>query len=654
MHRIFRVILLFVSLLTSSLVAAQVCTGSLGAPVVNETFGAGKTFSAGPPLTSSITNLQYVTLSCPNDGQYTIATSIGSGCFGGTWQVVGHDHTGDSYGYFMVINASVQPSIFYTQRVPGSQLCPNTTYELAAWIMNILVDIPSTVADSQPDITFSIEKTDGTVLKTYRTGALPFDRNPDWHQYGTFFTSPADGSDVIVKMINNGKGGNGNDLALDDITFKPCGPLIETGFGTVNDTTSRQNCANDNLNYTLVAQQTGYASPVYQWQQNFNDGKGWVNIAGQTSASLSVTLTKATAGKYQYRVGILNSSQAASPQCAIYSDPLTINVNAYPVTNLSATTAGCIGYPLMLSATGGDTYLWTGPNGFTSALPNPVIPNATTANNGIYTVQVLSHGCPTFSKTTVTVVPKPTVSAMANVSICSGSGVQLNAVAANAAHYKWHPAAGLNHDDIADPVASPTVTTAYYVEAYNDSCPDVKPTSTVTVTVLNLPVANAGTNIKIIEGDTARLKGIATGDNIVKTFWTPADYLDNPNSLTPITSAVRDITYTFHAVSANCGEATGNVFVRVYNKLNVFTSFTPNGDGINDVWNIGNLSTYPNATLNVFDRQGQKVFQSRGGYANPWDGMFAGARLPAGTYYYIISFNENNLPRTSGWVFIVR
>ncbi len=634
---------------------AQTCTGSLGAPVVNETFGSGTASGAGPPLAAGITNLQYLPSACAaEDGQYSITTSLGSGCKGGTWQVIGRDHTGDPFGYFMVINASVQPNIFYTQRVAGSQLCPNTTYEFAAWIMNILVKLPSTTTYSQPDITFSIEKADGTVLKTYRTGQLPFDRNPDWHQYGTFFTSPADGADVIVKMLNNGQGGNGNDLALDDITFRPCGPLIQTGFGTVTDTASRQNCAGDNLNYTLAAQQTGYTSPVYQWQQNFN-GKEWVNIAGQTSASLPVILSQTPVGKYQYRVGILNTIQGGSSQCTIYSDPLTINISPYPVTNLSAVTNGCIGYPLMLSSTGGDTYSWTGPNGFTSALPSPVIPNATPADNGVYTVQVLNHGCPIFSSTTVTIAPKPTVNPMADVSYCGGSGgsAQLHAVATNASHYKWHPSAGLDHDDIASPVANPAVTTLYVVEVYSDGCPDVRPSSAVTVNVLTPPLADAGSAIKMFEGKKSTLNGAVSGDSITRSYWTPLEYLDDPNSLMPTTSAVKDITYTLHVISASCGEATSSVFVRVYNKLNVFNTFTPNGDGVNDFWNITNLTTYPNAVITVYDRQGQKVYTSKG-YSTPWDGMYAGSLLPTGTYYYIIDFKEDNLPRVSGWVFIVR
>src|SRR5271165_5547505 len=107
---------------------AQTCNGSLGDPVINQDFGSGT--NPGPPLSGSVTNMGYVNVGCPNDGSYTLANSIGD-CFGDTWHFLNTDHTGNPNGYMMVINASYQPSIFFTQTATG--LCPNTKYEFAAW-----------------------------------------------------------------------------------------------------------------------------------------------------------------------------------------------------------------------------------------------------------------------------------------------------------------------------------------------------------------------------------------------------------------------------------------------------------------------------------------------------------------------------------------
>ncbi len=635
---------------------AQTCNGSLGAPVVAETFGAGTTYGVGPELPAGITDLQYIASGCGGeDGTYTILTQMGPSCKGGTWQAIPHDHTGDPNGYMMIINATLTPSLFFTYRIPGNKLCPNTTYQFAAWIMNILRALPQTQGYSQPDITFRVERPDGTLINTYNTGAIPATDDFDpWIQYPMTFTSPSDGSDVIVKMINNGSGGNGNDLALDDITVSPCGPLIQSGFATIGDIADKNSCVNDNLNYTLVAQQTGYNNPDYQWQQNKNDGNGWVNIVNAKSTSLNVNIPNAAAGKYQYRIGVLNQALIGSEQCRIFSDPLNINVYPPPTVTLAPNTDACAGHPIQLSSTGGDTYEWSGPNNFSSINSSPVVVyNADPSYDGVYTVKVTKNNCPFFASTTVKVYPAATISALGDVTICEGGSQQLNLQSTNATHFKWSPSAGLDHDDIPNPVASPSITTIYTVEVSNDGCPDIAPSTSLTVYVLKNPTADAGKTIKMMEGQTATLNGKAGGDQI-SFYWTPTDYLDNPLSLTPVTSSPGDITYTLHVESTfTCGQSTSSVFVRVYKKLTIVNSFTPNNDGVNDYWYIKNIDDYPKASINVFTRYGQQVFQSIG-YGKPWDGNSNGSKLPAGTYYYIIDLKEDDLPKQSGWILIVR
>ncbi|MFX6019440.1 gliding motility-associated C-terminal domain-containing protein, partial [Acinetobacter baumannii] len=73
-------------------------------------------------------------------------------------------------------------------------------------------------------------------------------------------------------------------------------------------------------------------------------------------------------------------------------------------------------------------------------------------------------------------------------------------------------------------------------------------------------------------------------------------------------------------------------------------AFSPNGDGINDTWQIQYLhARNPQCVVQVFNRAGQMVFQSNG-YAKPWDGRYQGNLLPFGTYYYIIKQNSFSQP----------
>lgn len=622
--------------------------GSLGKPAVSETFGAGP--NPGGPLPAGVTSLIYQTGSCPDDEYYTIVNSSNSSCFS-TWFNILSDHTGDPNGYFMLVNASKTPSVFYTQVVKGAELCPNTTYLFNAYIMNVLRG-PAT-GSIKPNITFRIETSAGDLLAEKNSDDIPAESTPTWKPYGMTFVSPSNGSDVVIKMINNAPGGIGNDLALDDITFSPYGPVIETGFNSTTASSPQNHCEGDPLVYTLESDQKGYNNPSYQWQSKKPGDLDWTNVPGGNAKNLSINTPKSVAGIYQYRIGILDGANT-SPNCVIYSDPLVINVYPYPANTLASTTGACEATPLILNATGGDSYEWTGPNGFAAAGGSPTVtPKADKSWEGVYRVKITTNGCPTFATTKVTIFSNPTLNPIAVHPICEGSSIQLTASGSNITHYKWTPSTGLDHDNIANPVASPKVTTSYVVEVYNDGCAGHVSSPPVKVTVWAKPQADAGQTIKMFEGQSARLKGVVKGDNVT-SYWSPPDFLDDPTSPVPRTRATSDITYTLHVVSANgCGEAVSSVFVRVYKKLYIPNTFTPNGDGRNDQWEIPKLQTYPNATVSVFNRAGQQVFQSNG-YGVPWNGTYNGSPLAVGTYYYIIDLREDNLAKQSGWLFIAR
>ncbi len=282
---------------------------------------------------------------------------------------------------------------------------------------------------------------------------------------------------------------------------------------------------------------------------------------------------------------------------------------------------------------------------------NPLVINSVTvANAGTYTVQALSDsGCAAPPvKTVVTVIPKVIPGISNSVAVCAGESTQLSA--SGGLYYKWTPSTGLNNDATPNPVATPLQTTTYTVDISNGSCSDS--TQSVTVTVNKNPVADAGNNKVLFEGQSAKLDGTIQGDNITGYSWSPATFLNDPTSLTPITTPTDDITYTLTVVSQTCGISTSTVFVRVYKKITIPNTFSPNNDGINDYWNIDALVTYPGSSILVYNRYGQQVYQSTG-YARPWDGTYNGVPLPQGTYYYVIDL-KNDTPKLAGWVLIVR
>ena len=631
---------------------AQTCDGSLGDPVINEDFGSGQ--GVGFPLPYSTTTLTYDPSGCPGgEGTYSIISSLTpyQNCRRDSWFSVLQDHTGNPNGYMMIINASEQPSIFFTQKANG--LCPNTTYEFSAYILNLImksaVDMFGAPVYSEPDIQFSIETTSGQVLATYTSGTIQPTDQPTWGKYGVYFTTPADVSDVVVKMTNLAQGGYGNDLILDDITFRACGPVIEAGFGSVNGPVTEQVCVGSPTAFNIQTKIITNNTPSLQWQVN-KDNTNWVDIPGATTGSLSVNPPSATPGTYQYRLGVANGSVITSAACRVYTGSLTVEVSALPLVPDIQPQTVCAGGEFSLMASGGATYQWSGP-GIATSTQNPlIVNNVTLANSGTYSVVATSlNGCPAPPvKVAVTILPAVTATVSNDVTVCAGTPTQLSA--SGGIYYKWKPSAGLDHDDVANPVATPLQTTLYRVSVSNGACADSS--QHVTVKVYQVPVADGGGNKTIYEGNSVKLNGTAKGDGIISTTWSPSTGLNDPSSLTPIASPTDNIIYTLTVISQNCGFSTSLVNVRVYKKITIPNTFTPNNDGINDNWNIKELSTYPDASVMIFDRYGKKVYDGLGN-SKPWDGTYNGTQLNPGTYYYIIDLKDN-APKVAGWVLLVR
>ncbi|WP_461449130.1 gliding motility-associated C-terminal domain-containing protein [Mucilaginibacter sp.] len=626
---------------------SQVCNGSLGDPVINQDFGSGQ--NPGPPLAAGITNMQYTSNNCPDDGQYTISNSLtGTGnCHQDTWHNVTSDHTGNPNGYMMIVNASLAPSIFFTQTAPT--LCPGTKYQFSAYILNLITLAASGPNVSEPNITFSVETTDGQVLATNTTGTIPPTANPTWVQKTLFFTTPNNATTVVVKMTNNAPGGNGNDLILDDITFRACGPVIESGFGSGMGSATEALCQGQSASYTLkaVVDTTNSSALMYQWQ-SYNANTGWVDTAGQTADTLNVAFVNAIPGTYQYRLGVANGTSTLA-SCRVYSQALVINVSPNPViTGVNATMQQCVGDTVILSASGGTSYQWSGPN-LPVTTSNPVVINGISqAGAGTYTVVAYNqYDCSSTTSAQITVNPVPVATASGSTTICAGESTRLMATGGTA--YLWSPGETLSDSTIANPVATPADTTVYRVKVSNASgCFTMQ---NVTVNILRKAIANAGSNKVIFEGQSVRLSASEKYGNLF--YWTPTTGLNDPTLLNPIASPDNDITYTLHVTSTtNCGIDSSSVFIKVYKKITIPNTFSPNGDGINDYWEIDALITYPQSILQVFDRYGQQVFRSEG-YSTPWDGRYNGQPVPAGTYYYVLDL-KNNTPKVSGWVLVVR
>ncbi|WP_170299285.1 DUF11 domain-containing protein, partial [Larkinella terrae] len=169
----------------------------------------------------------------------------------------------------------------------------------------------------------------------------------------------------------------------------------------------------------LSASATGGSGPYqYVWT-----GPNGFNKTGQNQTIPVATL--ANAGVYTVKITDANNCTAIASTTALVGT-LPIAICNSPV---------CEGGTITLSATdGGTTYHWYGPNGFTSTLQSPTIPNATTANSGSYTVVITGAAvCSGTAITSLKILPKPTIALFVSNSTCVGGILSLSAVASGSA-----------------------------------------------------------------------------------------------------------------------------------------------------------------------------------------------------------------------------
>ena len=374
---------------------SQICNGSLGDPVVKLTFDQATTIGSSSYVPPSA--YTYDPSTCPNDGYYTI-TNFTTGCFGNSWLTVSADHTGG--GNFMLVNASYDPGDFFVSTV--ADLCPNTTYEFSAWVLNIMQPFFPSI---RPNLTFRIEKPDGTLLASFDSGDVPVQGSPTWVQYGFLFATPADNAEIVLRLRNNAPGGQGNDLALDDIAFRPCGAKITADIQD-NPTDTIDVCESNMNTYTFSGNASSqYQSPVYHWQLSTDQGITWNDIPGATETRY-VRSPTAAAGKYWYRLTVVDASVAGVTSCRIASNLLVINVHPFPIADAGPDRVYIKGYPvtLLAVASGEDISFSWDPVSFMDD-PSLIQPTVTPSKDITYTLSVQSaFNCSNKDSVTVSVV----------------------------------------------------------------------------------------------------------------------------------------------------------------------------------------------------------------------------------------------------------
>ena len=267
---------------------------------------------------------------------------------------------------------------------------------------------------------------------------------------------------------------------------------------------------------------------------------------------------------------------------------------------------------------------------------------------GDYTITVNSNDCIKTAKSTLTLQDDLLLIAQPMVTVCEGETITPQ-VLSNGSVFQWHPTIGISNATEAHPEIKVQNNTTYTLTASKGAC---QQSATVAINVKPLPLANAGPDLTVIQGDEVLIAASASGGTI---SWTPAAGLNDTTTIQPTAKPYETATYRLTAIQNGCMASDEVTITVVPYCIKPMAAFTPNNDGINDRWLVTDGSCLQKAKVEIFNRYGAPVYRNDN-YNNDWNGTYGGKPLPDGTYYYIITYLLINgkMVSTKGNVTILR
>jgi gliding motility-associated-like protein len=300
---------------------------------------------------------------------------------------------------------------------------------------------------------------------------------------------------------------------------------------------------------------------------------------------------------------------------------VVITVHALPTVDAGPDQDLCVppaGGSLTLSMTPGLSYVWSTGDSTASITVSP-------ASTTTYTVTGMDvNGCTNSDTIIVNVHALPVVDAGPDQNICEGDQITLTAIGATT--YMWTP--GGNGQSI---IVAPTLTTAYIVTGTDTwGCTDE---DSITIHVFADPIVNAMPS-EICAGEQALL----TASGALTYSWQPGGMTGDSVLVTPLATT----TYTVTGIDASGCENASTVVVTVMTDcpkaepiLKIPTAFTPNADGLNDIFRIEEWANFTLSSLRIYNRWGEEVFQTSDIH-DGWDGSYKGRQQGLGTFVFVV------------------
>lgn len=361
------------------------------------------------------------------------------------------------------------------------------------------------------------------------------------------------------------------------------------------------------------------------WTWNLGNGQ-----TANTQAPPEVLYT--TPGSYQVQLTVTNSYNCSGT--ALY--PITIH--PLPPVNAGNDILVCRDQPKLLQATGALNYTWTSTGSLScthcsSTMVNPV----TTVT--YYVEGENAFGCKATDSVLVTVQQPFTVTVNRGDTLCTGEAYRLRASGADG--YNWTPASSLDDAQAAAPVAKPVATTLYQVVGRDkNNC--FADTAYVPVVVYPYPKIELEDQQTVIVGNAVTLQPVLSAD-VTSINWLPGTWLNCVHCRAPVSTPKQTIQYRLQVANAGgCATSAAITLFVVCNGENVFlpNTFSPNGDGVNDVFYPRGKGVSYIKRFFIYNRWGEEVFKQLSFYTNDasrgWNGKINGAPASEDVFVYVI------------------
>ncbi len=396
----------------------------------------------------------------------------------------------------------------------------------------------------------------------------------------------------------------------------------------------------------------GTGTYTYQWESSA-DNNSWSTIDGATGATFAPGLLTVTT-YFRRRVDSGSSSCSRA-----YSNAVVVRVQPIVTTGVSLAEppVQCAGTELTFTAVPTNagpapTFRWFINNVLVATSPTFSTTALSTGDQVRVEVTATAGLCSTGpASATVTVrrtpAPQPTlaIAVQPGGPVCLGSPLTFSIASITepgpAPEYQWQ----VNGNDVAG-ATGPVFTSTTLREGQtvtlrlrtSTACgqPATVVSNGIAVRISPPVDVDAGPDKEILAGTSVTLEGRADGTYPVT--WTPNVGLTftGDDRLRPVASPTVTTTYTLSAGEGGCADSD-QVTVTVRPAIRIPNAFTPNNDGRDDTWQIEFIEQFPDNTVSVFNRWGNRVFSANNySRANEWRGDINGQPAPVGTYYYVV------------------